>query len=124
MNFKKMDDCGCGDVRGHHPTVDDIKMVRISFEMPFAKYDTCKYILDCLVDNFCLPCSRDSFILEESTVTVNDLQKYGNHHITVEFAGQKFDNYEYELLHIINNSKPDAKPKAKSKAKAKPKKSK
>jgi len=118
MNFKKMEDINNSTPKSDHPTMDDIKMVRISFMMPFMKSENSQIIKEYLTHDFGIPVTEATIVLEESSVTVDDLKAYGNEHLHVDFGSfSPFADTSYEVRDLIKHNETRSAPKPKAKPK-------
>ena len=117
MNFKKINKPTNTDQDDKNFTVDDLKMVKLSFTFPVWKtssfHDICSEFADADIS------AHDNAVVEESSVTLSELESWNDEYAKI--TGNSWylyhRNIDVSIDDIVENGK-----KSKSKSKSKSKK--
>jgi len=122
MNYKKMENCQSTTHLTSDPTVDDVKMVRITIEIPFPVESTYIDIKDFVIFEWGVDLPRHMISVEESAVTLKELSDFGNQNFNIQWDNFcRFDSTCYDVKDVVKNTPT---PKSKPKSTTKPKKGK
>lgn len=119
MNFKKINKSVRDNYTGTDFTIDDVKMVKVSFIFPVWKNDTFFDIRSAFSDSDLTV--DDHATIEESPVTIADLVKWNDEYVNA--TGSPWYLYhrdiDFTIDDIINNTKDRPAKKQKQKKKSK-----